>query len=112
MIAQAHVPADAGPAQAVMRRLIETREAMALRPMDDLIIILPGIMGSVLTKHGRDLWAPSLSAVSRVLQRETMLRDLMLDGDDPEREVLDDGVVATRLMPDVQLIPGFWKIDG
>ena len=85
---------------------------MARRSMDDLIIILPGIMGSVLTKHGQDLWAPSLDAVARLRQRETLLRDLLLDGDDPDREMLDDGVMATRLMPDVQLIPGFWKIDG
>jgi hypothetical protein len=41
-------------------------------PMNDLLIILPGILGSVLHKDGKDLWAPSISAVSRVLQRETL----------------------------------------
>jgi pimeloyl-ACP methyl ester carboxylesterase len=80
--------------------------------MEDLIIVLPGIMGSVLSKDGREFWAPSLSAAARLLQREALLRDLMLDGDDPERPTLDDGVTATRLFPDAHLIPGFWKIDG
>jgi pimeloyl-ACP methyl ester carboxylesterase len=85
---------------------------MSLRPMNDLIVVLPGIMGSVLQKDGRDLWSPSLSAVSRILQRETLVRDLTLADDDSERPSLDDGVVATRLFPDAHLIPGFWKIDG
>ncbi len=85
---------------------------MSLRPMEDLIVVLPGIMGSVLQKDGRDLWAPSLSAASRILQREVLVRDLTLTNDDPERPILDDGVVATRVFPDAHLIPGFWKIDG
>ncbi len=85
---------------------------MSRRPMHDMIIVLPGIMGSVLTRHGREVWAPSLMAVTRVLQREALVRELMLDGDDPDLPFLDDGVVATRIMPDAHLIPGFWKIDG
>lgn len=85
---------------------------MSLRPMEDLIVVLPGIMGSVLQKDGRDLWSPSLSAAARILQRETLVRDLTITDDDAERPTLDDGVVATRLFPDAHLIPGFWKIDG
>lgn len=85
---------------------------MALRPMHDLIIFLPGIMGSVLTKNGRALWSLSPRAVSRVLQFKQLVSDLMLDGDDPHLPALDDGVLATELMPDAHLIPGFWKIDG
>jgi len=30
----------------------------------------------------------------------------------PDFDDLGDGVVATRVMPDIHLIPGFWKIDG
>lgn len=78
----------------------------------DLIILLPGIMGSVLSKDGRDLWNVSLGMVARALQREALVRDLSLQGDDAERPTLDDGVVPTRVMSDAQLIPGFWKIDG
>jgi len=40
------------------------------------------------------------------------LRDLRLESDPPDRDDLGDGVVATRLMPDVHVIPGLWGIDG
>jgi len=85
---------------------------MSQGSMRDMVIVLPGIMGSVLTKHGKDLWSVSLSMAARALQREVLVRDLSLQGDDAERPTLDDGVVATRLISDAQLIPGFWKIDG
>jgi len=80
--------------------------------MGDLIIFLPGIMGSVLVKDGKMLWGLSPKILPRVLQFEQFVRDLSLAGDDPERPSLGDGVEATALMPDVHLIPGFWKIDG
>lgn len=83
---------------------------MALRPMHDLIIFLPGIMGSLLVKDGKALWG--LAALPRTLQFERLIRDLTLAGDDAEQPSLGDGVVATELMPAAQLIPGFWKIDG
>ena len=83
---------------------------MALRPMHDLVIFLLGIMGSVLTKHGRALWSPSPRTISRVLQLKQLVSDLTLDGDDPHLPALDDGVLATELMPDAHLIPGFWKM--
>jgi len=38
--------------------------------------------------------------------------DLRLGSDPPERDDLGDGVVATRLVPDVHVIPGLWGIDG
>jgi hypothetical protein len=37
------------------------------RPMPDIVVILPGIMGSVLQKGGRDVWAISGSAIRRSL---------------------------------------------
>lgn len=85
---------------------------MALLEMEDMIIVLPGILGSVLQKNGRDLWAPSFGAVTRIFQRDALNRDLMLAGDDPNLDDLGDGVRATALMPDIHMIPGFWKIDG
>lgn len=86
---------------------------MALLPMRDMIIVLPGIMGSILQKHGRDIWAPSLSAAARLLQSEKLVRDLILPAnDDPDLNELDDGIRAVALMPNLHMIPGFWKIDG
>ncbi|MBD2080627.1 lecithin--cholesterol acyltransferase [Leptolyngbya sp. FACHB-17] len=82
-------------------------------PMKDMVIILPGILGSVLQKDGKDLWAISGQAVWQVLSKtgET-IRNLKLSEDDSEAASLGDGIRATALIQDTHLIPGFWKIDG
>jgi hypothetical protein len=40
---------------------------MQKRPMRDVIVLLPGITGSVLRKDGRDVWAPTAGAVTDAL---------------------------------------------
>ena len=76
-------------------------------------MLLPGILGSVLQRDGKDVWAFSKGALWRgLVSLGGSVKDLRLDGDDPERPELGDGVSATRLMPDIHLVPGFWKIDG
>ena len=81
--------------------------------MDDLIVILPGITGSVLQKDGKDLWSPSFSAIFRaVTSLGQNLKQMALRGDDPERDDLGDGIRAVRLIPDAVVVPGFFKIDG
>jgi hypothetical protein len=83
------------------------------RPLRDVVILLPGIMGSVLQKDGRDVWAFSGGAiVSGVRSLGGSISSLALTGDSPTAEDLGDGISATRLIPDTHLIPGFWKIDG
>jgi pimeloyl-ACP methyl ester carboxylesterase len=87
--------------------------AQPRRPMRDIVVILPGIMGSVLQKDGRDVWALSGGALLNGLKTlGGSVAGLTLTGDSAEAETLDDGIVATRLFADVHLIPGFWKIDG
>jgi pimeloyl-ACP methyl ester carboxylesterase len=82
-------------------------------PMKDLIVILPGILGSVLQKDGKDLWAISGQAIWQVLtQSGKAIANLKLSQDDPNAEYLGDGIRATALIQDTHLIPGFWKIDG
>jgi pimeloyl-ACP methyl ester carboxylesterase len=82
-------------------------------PMKDLIVILPGILGSVLQKDGKDLWAISGQAIWQVLtQSGKAIANLKLSQDDPNAESLGDGIRATALIQDTHLIPGFWKIDG
>jgi pimeloyl-ACP methyl ester carboxylesterase len=82
--------------------------------MRDLIVLLPGIMGSVLSKDGKPVWGFSPGAMARGLFTGglSITRSLALGGDDPERATLDDGVTADALLPDLHLIPRFWKIDG
>jgi len=80
-----------------------------MRPMADVVVLLPGITGSVLRdSRGRDVWAPTAGAAARALVTlGRSITDLELrDGD------ADDGVTAPLMIPDLHLIPGLWKIDG
>lgn len=79
----------------------------------DLVIILPGITGSVLQKNGRDLWAVSSQAIVQGLfSGGASLQQLKLDHDDPDVDDLGDGIQATSLIQDVHMVPGLSKIDG
>ena len=81
--------------------------------MSDVIVVLPGILGSVLQKNGRDVWNLSGSAaLPALLSLGRNLNDLILDPNAPDPDAVDDGVVATALLPDLHLVPGLWKIDG
>lgn len=80
--------------------------------MRDLIVVLPGIMGSVLTKDGIDLWAPSGQALWQYIsQLGHSLDTLRLAPHDPN-DLPDDGIVAARLVPDFHGVFGLGKIDG
>lgn len=82
-------------------------------PVEDIIVVVPGIMGSVLTRNGRTVWAPQAGAAMRAfLSLGGSIRDLQLEGDDPTLDELGDGVVATGLVQDLHVLPGRWKIDG
>jgi pimeloyl-ACP methyl ester carboxylesterase len=81
---------------------------MPKRPMPDLIVLLPGITGSVLRRNGKDVWAmTAASAANALLTLGRSITSLEL-----RDEQLDDGVTAPSVMPDLHLIPGLWKIDG
>ncbi|HEY7765810.1 MAG TPA: hypothetical protein VIB38_12535 [Aestuariivirgaceae bacterium] len=81
--------------------------------MPDVIVLLPGIMGSVLRKDGRDVWALSGSALVTGLRTlGGSIKDLTLSSDSAHADSLGDGIVAERIFPDTHLLPGFWKIDG
>lgn len=81
--------------------------------MRDMVIILPGITGSVLQKDGRDLWAPSRQAAWSILTSGgDVIQQLKLAGDDPNADNLGDGIVASAIVEDAHLVPGLIKIDG
>jgi pimeloyl-ACP methyl ester carboxylesterase len=75
----------------------------------DLVILLPGITGSVLADgRGREVWGHSFGAIWRAItSRGETIEELELaeDGD-------PNGVTATRLIPGITIIPRFVKIDG
>jgi hypothetical protein len=81
--------------------------------MGDVVVLLPGLTGSVLRKDGKELWGPSVGTLFKTaLHGGDRLKPLVLHDDPPDCDELGDGVVATRLFPDVHLVPGLWKIDG
>lgn len=87
---------------------------MAPQPMPHVLVFLPGITGSVLKKDGKVVWGFSAGALGSALLSKggSMKKALMLEADPPDVDDLGDGVVASGLVPDLHLIPGFWKIDG
>ena len=86
---------------------------MPRKAMRDVIVLLPGITGSVLQRNGRDVWAISGgAALKALLSRGGSIKDLAIDEDPPDVDDLGDGVTAPRVIHDVHLIPGLWKIDG
>ncbi len=87
---------------------------MAKHAMPDIVVLLPGITGSVLKKNGKVVWGFSASTIGKALFTlgRTMERDLALPHDDRAADDLGDGIVADALMPDLHLLPGVWKIDG
>jgi hypothetical protein len=88
-------------------------ERMAKIRMRDIVIVLPGITGSVLQKDGKDLWAISGQAAWQALTGVgSSLQQLMLEEDNSDADDIGDGVRAIRLMPDAHLVPGLVKIDG
>ena len=83
-------------------------------PFPDVVIVLPGISGSVLAKDGEEIWGTSRGAIWRAISSGgDSIKSLALTAvDDPAVDDLGDGVTATGLIQDVHIIPGLWKIDG
>jgi pimeloyl-ACP methyl ester carboxylesterase len=78
-------------------------------PMKDMIILLPGILGSALAKDGRPVWDVSVGAIGNALfSLGVSLQDLTLGSEASS----NDGVTPTHLVADVHMIPYLWKIDG
>jgi len=74
----------------------------------DLVVVLPGIMGSTLTRNAEPIWAPSAGAVLRAVQTlGRSLTRLRLPAGIGDAHP-DDGVAPGELMPDLHVIPGIW----
>jgi pimeloyl-ACP methyl ester carboxylesterase len=74
----------------------------------DVVVVLPGIMGSQLRQNGQLVWGPSAGAALRAVS--TFGRSLQrlqlppgIGDDDPM-----DGVQPAGLMPDLHVLPGIW----
>jgi pimeloyl-ACP methyl ester carboxylesterase len=81
------------------------------QPLRDVVVVLPGIMGSVLRNaDGDDVWKLDIGDIARgIIGRLRALKALQLPagiGDDHPH----DGVTAPALMPDMHVIPGIWTV--
>ena len=79
-----------------------------MTPPTDLVVVLPGILGSTLHQDGRLVWAPSAgSALRAIATFGASVRRLELPagiGDNHPH----DGVEPAGLMPDLHVLPGIW----
>jgi len=77
--------------------------------LKDVIVLLPGILGSALEKGGKTLWDVSFGAIGRAVGSfGGSVNELVLSSDSST----GDGVTATHLLSDAHIVPFFWKIDG
>jgi pimeloyl-ACP methyl ester carboxylesterase len=80
-------------------------------PMQDLIVVLPGILGSTLAKDGQLIWAPSAGAVLRVIATLGQNIGTMALPEGIGDEHPGDGVQPVGLMPDLHVLPGLWSAN-
>ena len=77
----------------------------------DVVVILPGIMGSTLAKKGKLVWAPSGGAILKAIATfgrsiKKMNLPQGIGNDHP-----NDGVEPVALIPDLHLLPGIWSVN-
>lgn len=82
-------------------------------PFYDVLVLLPGIMGSTLRQHDKMVWAPTPGAASRAVATfGQSIKALTLPdgiGDEAPSDIDDGGgVVPVGLFPDIHVIPGLW----
>ncbi len=85
-------------------------------PFTDIVVLLPGIMGSTLTQHGRPVWGASPgAAIEAVRTFGHSIKNLTLPagiGDGaPGPKDEGGGVVPTGLFPDIHVVPGLWTAN-
>jgi pimeloyl-ACP methyl ester carboxylesterase len=78
----------------------------------DIIVVIPGILGSVLEKDGVELWGPSLGAIRRGLFTAGLAEHLTLPEERLDGEDMPGGVAATRLIGLPRVLAGLAKTDG
>ncbi len=77
----------------------------------DVVVVLPGIMGSTLAKKGSLVWAPSAGVVLRAIATfGNSIRKLTLPAGIGDAHP-DDEVEPVALMPDLHLLPGIWSAN-
>ncbi|GAA3868664.1 hypothetical protein GCM10022243_37860 [Saccharothrix violaceirubra] len=81
--------------------------------VDDLVVVIPGILGSRLAVDGKEVWGTSPGAALRAIRTFAgSIKDLRLPKDIGDGHP-GDGVVPTGLLPSLHALPGVWPVvDG
>ena len=87
------------------------------KPLDDLVVVVPGILGSRLartdeTGKRHEIWGTGLASLAKNLLTFGQRIKRLAIGPDTDPDAPGDGIVATGLISDLQLIPGFLSIAG
>jgi pimeloyl-ACP methyl ester carboxylesterase len=74
----------------------------------DVVVVIPGILGSTLRQGNKEVWGLSYGSLTRAIV--TVARDIkrLKLPDNIADEAPDDGVQPGSLMPDLHVIPGIW----
>ncbi|MGW4125888.1 esterase/lipase family protein [Nocardia sp. NPDC004711] len=75
----------------------------------DLIVVIPGIMGSTLEKDGKPFWSNRLGALADSILHLNRNVDYLCVPDGLGDDHPDDGVVPTDLMGNIHVVPGLWS---
>lgn len=75
----------------------------------DLIVVIPGIMGSTLEKGEKPFWSNRLGALAESILHLTRNIDYLRVPDGLGDDHPDDGVVPTDLMGNIHVVPGLWS---
>lgn len=83
-------------------------------PVRDVIVVLPGIMGSGLDDgNGRSLWSPGFGMAKRLVGRRKWIRELTITGPDDAGDTdFVDGVRPSGLVDSMTIVPGIARIGG
>ena len=79
-----------------------------MTPPNDLVVVLPGILGSTLRQDDRLVWAPSAGSALRAIKTfGGSVKRLQLPSGIGDNHP-GDGVEPAGVMPDLQVLPGIW----
>lgn len=77
----------------------------------DLVIFVPGILGSVLSKDGVPVWGTRGRTLAAALAGNAW-HALALPDLDSGKFDLGDGIKPTGLLTNIGIVPGLWKLGG